>query len=292
MNRAREEVWTVLKLLGWIKEHLRRAGLEQPRLAAEMLLAHALGCRRIDLYARYEHRPGEAQLAALRSLVQRAARREPVAYLVGEKEFYSMRLKVTPDVLVPRPETELLVEQAVAALRRLGRGGRMWDACTGSGCVAVAAAGQVPDATVLATDVSEAAVAVAAENAAAHGLAERVRCRRADLLAVPEDCRDVLPVDVLTANPPYVADGAEVAPEVLHEPPLALRAGPDGLDCLRRLVRDAPPLLPAGGVMVLEFGYDQADAVRRLIAEAGAFEPPTVLRDHQHIERAVVAVRK
>ncbi|HUT61122.1 MAG TPA: peptide chain release factor N(5)-glutamine methyltransferase [Phycisphaerae bacterium] len=292
MSAQRPARWTVLRLLDWTKEHLARAGVEAPRLAAEVLLAHALGCRRIDVYTRFEYEPSQAERARFRELIVRAARHEPIAYLVGEKEFYSLRFKITPDVLVPRPETELLVAEAVAYLGGLSRPARMWDACTGSGCVAIAVAAQVPDVHVLATDISEPAVAVAAENAAAHSVTDRVLCRVANLLALPEDLNDWTNLDTITANPPYVADGAEVAVEVLHEPALALRAGPDGLDCIRAIVRDAPSHLRPGGALIMEFGYDQADAVRQLIIDTGAFDEPKIVRDHQHIERCAVAMRK
>jgi len=288
---AQDQPWTVLRLINWTKEYFAQGGLDEPRLAAEVLLAHVLGCRRIDLYTRFEHQPAPERLTAFRELVARARKREPVAYLVGEKEFYSLRFKVTPDVLVPRPETEILVSEAVAHLRSLGRPGRMWDACTGSGCVAIAAARQVPDASVLATDISPAAVAVATENAAAHGLADRVRCRLADLLDLPEDCGEWREVDFLSANPPYVANADDVAEEVRHEPAVALLAGDDGLEKIRPLVASAPPFLPAGGKLAVEFGMGQADAVRDLLVATGAFDEPRIVRDAQGIERAAVATR-
>jgi release factor glutamine methyltransferase len=296
--------WTVLALLNWTRGHLQRAGADSPRLAAEVLLAHALGWGRIDLYTRHDYLPAEPQLALLRDLVTRAARREPVAYLVGEKEFYSLPFLVTPDVLIPRPETEILVEQAVGVLRALDRPGAMWDICTGSGCVAVATARQVQSAGVLATDVSPAAVEVARKNVARHGLEGRVQVRQADLLTPPADWppqaqqplqfAERLPAafDVITANPPYVPDEAEVAPEVSHEPAIALRGGADGLDFIRRIIEGAPRFLRPGGALVLEFGADQGPAVRDLLAAAGSLTEPRILRDHRQIERAVLAVRK
>ncbi len=305
------DAWTVLRLLGWTKDYLSRAGVDAPRLSAEVLLAHALGCTRIDLYTRYAYTPTAEERAVFRELVLRAARHEPIAYLVGEKEFYSLRFRITPDVLVPRPETELLVAEAIGHLRRalpLGGGPvggrfaaeplRLWDVCTGCGCVAVAVAAHVAETAVLATDVSEAAVAVAGENAASHGLAGRVRCRVADLLALPPDCEDWAEVDAITANPPYVATGGPggapppVAESVRREPAIALYAGRDGLDVIRRLIGQAPGRLRAGGALVLEFGYDQADAVRNLLVARGTFAEPRILRDPQHIERVAVAVRK
>ena len=282
------EPWTVLRLLNWTKEHFVKAGVDEPRLAAEVLLACALRCPRIMLYARFEYEPNAEELAAFRERVKRAAGHEPVAYLVGEKEFYSLAFTVTPAVLIPRGETELLVDEAVKHLRSLGRPGRVWDAFTGSGCVAVAVAVQAKDATVLATDVSPEAVAVAAGNAKRHKVDSRVRCEVVDRLDWPEPGE----FDVLTANPPYVALGAPVGQGVRHEPASALYAGADGMDFIAPLVRDAPKRLAPGGALVLEFGYDQADRVRDLIVAGGAFAEPRILRDHQGIERAAAAVRK
>jgi release factor glutamine methyltransferase len=291
MGAGKTAPWTVLRLLNWTGEHFAKAGLDSPRLCAEVLLAHALRCQRIELYTRFEYIPRPQELDGFREMVRRAAAREPVAYLVGYKEFYSLRFKVTPDVLVPRPETEILASEAIGRLRGLGRRGLVWDVCTGSGCIAVAIASQSPDATILATDISPAAVAVAQENAGAHKVDSRVRCRVADLLSLPADCADLRDFDAITGNPPYVPDADEVSPEVGHEPVLALRAGPDGLSFLRRVIRAAGPLLRPGGAMILEFGCGQADAVRDLIVATGRFAEPKVLRDHRHIERAVVAQR-
>jgi len=162
-----DQSWTVLRLISWTKDYFAKGGIEDARLAAEVLLAHVLECKRIDLYARFEHEPGPDQLAAYRELVARAGKHEPAAYLVGHKEFYSLEFKVTPDVLIPRPETEMLVSEAIAHVKQLSRPGRVWDVCTGSGCVAVAIATQVKDAEVLATDISPTAIEVAAENVAA-----------------------------------------------------------------------------------------------------------------------------
>jgi release factor glutamine methyltransferase len=292
MGEPTEAPWTVLRLLNWTKEYFARAGLNSPRLAAEILLTHVLGCGRIDLYARFDRQPTAAQLKAYRELVARARKHEPVAYLVGRKEFYSLSLRVTPDVLVPRPETEILVDEAVAYLRALPRPGRMWDACTGSGCVAVATAARVPTVTVLATDISAAAAAVAAANAEDHGLTDRVRCRAGDLLCLPDDCGEWRQADLITANPPYVCDGDEVAEEVACEPEIAIYAGPDGLDVIRRLIADAPRFLVPGGALAMEFGLGQADMVRDLIAETDCFEEPRILLDHQELERTAVAIRR
>jgi len=286
-----DQAWTVLRLINWTKEYFAKGGLGDARLAAEVLLAHVLKCQRIELYARFEYMPTAEQLATYRDLVARARGHEPVAYLVGHKEFYSLRFKVTPEVLIPRPETELLVSEAIAHVKQLGRPGRLWDVCTGSGCVAVAVASQLKDVAVLATDISPTAIEIAAENAAAHGLTGRVTCRQSNLLDLPADCEAWRQVDVLTANPPYVADGDEVAEDVRHEPRVALYAGPDGLGVVRPLLARAPETIAPGGILALEFSFSQADAVRDLIVAGGAFDEPRILRDHQGIERVAVAKR-
>lgn len=291
MNRPDHGPWTVLKLLNWTRDYLAGA-VDEPRLSAEVLLASALKCPRLQLYTRFDYQPTPGELAAFRQLVRRARAHVPIAYLVGEKEFYSLRFKVTPDVLVPRAETEALVSEAVAHLRKRAGAATMWDVCTGTGCVAIAAAHQVPQVTVLGTDISLAAVAVAAENAAAHGLESRVRFRVADLLTLPEDCRTMSPFDVITGNPPYVAEHQMISETVKHEPPAAIHGGADGLDFLRRLIADAPAMLSAGGALILEFGFTQADPVCDLLATTGAFQPPRVLCDHQGIERSLVALRR
>lgn len=283
------EPWTVLRLLNWTKDHFAQAGIPEARLTAEMLLAHALSCRRIDLYARFDYQPTPTQLDVFRDLVKRARAHEPPAYLVGLKEFYSLPMKVTPDVLIPRPETELLADQAIAHLRKLARPGRMWDACTGSGCVAIAAAANVKHAMVLASDISPQAVAVAGENAAANKVADRVRCRPADLLSLPEDCRDLAPFDAITANPPYIAENDPVGESVKHEPALALRGGKDGLDFIRKLIPQVPEHLAAGGVFAMEFGYQQSEAVWDLIRGEKQLIEPKLLQDHQGIPRVIVA---
>lgn len=292
MPSVPSEPWTVLRLLDWTKDYFAGAELESPRLAAEILLAHVLRCKRIDLYARYEYRPSKKELEEYRKLVRRAADHEPIAYLVGRKEFYSLAFKMTEGVLIPRPETEILVDQAVAYFKGLGRGGLLWDVCTGCGCVAVAVAANVEGSRVLATDISRDAVLLAGENAAAHGVAERVTCRQCDLLSLPDDWEHGREFDAITANPPYVPDREELSATVQHEPALALRGGADGLDLIRRIIADAPDVLRPGGRLILEFGHDQRDAVVDLIAAAGAFGDPQIILDHQSIARVAVAERK
>ena len=282
--------WNVLRLLNWTRDHFTQREVDSPRLAAEVLLARCLDCTRIDLYTRYDQEPSAAQLAAFRELVRRAAAHEPVAYLVGEKEFYSLKFKVNPHVLIPRPETEILVTEAVGCLRALGRPARVWDACTGCGCVGIAIAHQIVDAQVLISDLSTEALAVAQQNVEALGVADRVRCCQADLLDLPAAHAEMKPFDVITANPPYIRAGETLAAVVEHEPKMALFGGADGLRFLRRIIDEAPALLAPGGVLVLEFGFDQGDDVRDLIVAQDRFDEPRILMDHQELERVAVAL--
>ncbi len=269
------EAWTIGRLLAWTQQHLEARSVDEPRLSAELLLAEAIGCRRIDLYARFADEPTDEQRAAFRQMVIGAAEHKPVAYLIGHKEFYSLDFKVTPDVLIPRPETELLVERALQwRLEHEQERYDVLDLCTGSGCVAVAIAKRQPTVFVVATDISEKALAVAAENAERHDVADRVRCLRADMLDLPDDAAPESGFDIILANPPYVAeaDRETLPPNVRkHEPALALYAGEDGLDAYRRIAGMVSKYLRSGGAVIVEVGYDQAEAVEAIMtADAGA----------------------
>ena len=281
--------WTIARLLSWTRDHFQRCRLESPRLCAEILLAHALACERIRLYTRFEEVPGESLLARFRELVREAGTGRPIAYLTGTKEFFSLPFEVTPDVLIPRPETEILVERTLDLIRKSATPPRrILDLGTGSGCIAVSLARGLPEARLFASDISESALVVARRNAARHEVAERIEFRAGDLFepwraadsaalqgGAPADTPKF---DVLVSNPPYVATapGAPVARNVRdHEPALALFAGPDGLDIVRRIIREAPEFVTAGddansgGHLLLEIAFDQAAAVRELLAGAG-----------------------
>ena len=283
-----EEAWTVLKLLNWTCERLTRAKIMEARVCAEMLLAKALQCRRLELYTRFDYQPTESERATFRELVKRAANYEPVAYLVGEKEFYSLAFKVTSAVMIPRPETEILAAEAIRHLQSTG-GREVWDICTGSGCVACAIASQSQTARVLATDISTDALAIAAENVESLGLSRQVRVRQADMLTPPKEEPGDMLFDVITANPPYVTEGYTITESVKREPAVALFGGGDGLELIRRVAAGAGAPLKPGGILAMEFGLGQADDARDLICETNQFEEPKIIRDHQDIERSLVA---
>jgi release factor glutamine methyltransferase len=294
MDMAEAERWTVLRLINWTRDYFGRTNLDEPRLSAEILLAFVLGCPRLALYTQFDRLVGPEHLKQFRRLIRRAAASEPVAYLVGYKEFYSLSFKVSPDVLVPRPETELLVDAALEMLRGQGLRGRLWDICTGSGCVAVAAAHCAPALSVLATDISAPALAVARENVQRHGLGARVRVEQADLLTLPASARDLAPFDIITANPPYIADDQvpHLLPSVRREPEVALRSGPTGLEHTRRILGDAPSHLRAGGLLAVELGLGTAEPVFDLLNQSGRYTDIRILKDAADIERTVLARRK
>ena len=272
-------------MLQWTQSHFASCGVDQPKLSAEVLLAHCLGCRKIDLYStRFEHKPNEAARAAIRDMIRQASQHRPIAYLVGKKEFYSLEFEVTPDVLIPRPETEKLVEQTLDVARSRCGGGRLdfLDMGTGSGCVGVAVCHQYAEAYCLASDISEAALAVAGRNAQRLGVAGRFRTVAADALALPPGAVPAGGFDLIVSNPPYVAEDeldrldANVRE---YEPRLALSAGPDGLVFYRKMAADAGGLLKDSGALLCEIGYDQHDAVAEIFAASGRFEHIGSYRD-------------
>jgi release factor glutamine methyltransferase len=263
-----ERTWTVVELLRWMEGHFRERGLDSPRLDAECLLARALGVERIELYLQHDKPVVEAERARLRELVRRrAGDRIPVAQLTGRKEFWSLPLEVTGDVLVPRPETETLVEVALGLLPDREGEYHVLDVGTGSGAVALALAHERRKARVLATDRSAEALAVAERNAERLGLADRVRFEAGPGLEPALGQR----FDLVVSNPPYLADGeaADLAPELAHEPPGALFAGPEGTELLESLVAGAPHVLATSAGIAVELAPQQADRVVAWCEAAG-----------------------
>jgi release factor glutamine methyltransferase len=248
---------------------LQAAGIETPRLDAELLLAEAAGVARIAIVAR----AGALEAAASDryvAMIARRARREPLAYILGRKEFYSLELAVTPAVLIPRPETETIVDAALAWLASRGAA-RVLDLGTGSGAIAIAIARNAPGVSVVAADLSREALAVAQHNVERHNLADRIALCRADCFD-GIDAKAVGPFDLIVSNPPYIAEGemAALQPEVArHEPRLALAAGPDGLSFYRRIAARVANYLNPDGRAIVELGEGQADRVAALFAEAG-----------------------
>ena len=238
---------TVLEVLKLAADHFQKHGSDSARLDAEVLLAHALGLRRLDLYLKFDRTLSEPELTSYRDLTAKRARGEPVAYLVGHKEFMGLDFAVTPAVLVPNPDTEVLVQRAVELAREAGRPLRVADVGTGSGCIAIAIAHYAQNVDVVASDVAQDALEVAARNVSAHGLADRIQLVCGDLMAPFTGS-----FDLVCANLPYVATGSHLAQEVVAQPAGALYADAQGSALVVRLLDEAPARLNAGGRVLAE----------------------------------------
>ena len=287
MTQPAPQTWTIEAVVKWATDDFRARAIESPRLDAEVLLAHALGATRMQLILDAKKPLGPAELSRFRDMVRRRRVREPVAYLLGQREFYGRSFRVDKRVLVPRPDTEVLVDVALSRTRRCSMSMRALDLCTGSGCVAISLARERPTADVLGGDLSGDALAVARDNALRLG-AYNLGFREGDLFAPFTGAR----FDAITANPPYIP-GPEIAalmPDVRDfEPKLALDGGVDGLDLLRTIIDHAPAFLSPGGLLAVELGYGQAEAVRALFERSG-FAEVEVARDYGRIERVVSGV--
>ncbi|WP_224246323.1 peptide chain release factor N(5)-glutamine methyltransferase [Hyalangium gracile] len=276
------ETWTIRKVLTWTTQHFEKRQVDAPRLTAEILLAHVLKTSRVRLYVDLDQPLGKEELASFRALIERRMAGEPTQYLTGVKEFYNRSFKVDARVLIPRPETELLVEAALHVLPR-DAPSRALDVCTGSGCIAISLAAERPQASILATDVSPDACALARENAEALGVGARVTVVQGDLFApVPADAR----FQLIASNPPYIASGEipGLSAEVRREPHLALDGGQDGLKMVRRVIEGARRYLLPGGLLAMEIGETQGSAVRELLQAAG-FENARVEKDLERRDR-------
>lgn len=269
-------VWTTLGVLDWTTQRFTEAGIGAARLEAQVLLAHVLGCTRVQLYTGFDKPLGEAELASYRGLIKRRLAGESVSYLVGETEFWGLPFHVDPSVLVPRPDTETVIEVVRTVRPDRAAALRILDLCTGSGAIAVSLAREYPAAQVVATEISPAAAAIARKNAARNAVSERVSVREGDLFAPVPGER----FDLIVSNPPYIASAVipTLSTEVRREPVIALDGGPDGLVFYDRICAGAREALLPGGALVLEHGYDQADAVRARLVAAG-FTGVTLVHD-------------
>ncbi len=318
------QTWTIQKLLNWVTEHLTGKGIDSPRLSAELLLSHVVGLKRIELYTQFDKPVAKQQLDRLHDLVKRAGQNEPIPYLVGKTEFYSLELNVTPDCMIPRPETELLVERAIEFLRtrsvrnstmgntlqkgRISNGARpatqfVCDLCTGSGCIAVTIAKNYPDARIIATDICDAALAVAAGNVEKHQLKDQITLLCGDLFdpiisgldvdkLVPDSDRGF---DLIVCNPPYVSTAEYEKLDINvknYEPKKALFAGVDGLDIYRKVIEKADRFLKPNAALILEIGYAQGRAVKELLEQTGAFVNIKIEKDPHNNDRIAIAKKQ
>ncbi len=282
-----DETWTILKVLQWTTDYFRKKGLDQPRADAEVLLAHALGIRRMDLYLRFDQPLQAEELARYRAFIRRRAAREPTQYITGRQEFWSLELKVSPAVLIPRPETERLVE---LALERCGPDPiRVLDLGTGSGAVAVALATERPRWTFIASDIAWNALEVARQNAVRHGVHEQIHFVCAD--GTTPFPTDPGPFHLICANPPYVGDREweTLAPEITcFEPASALRGGnADGTRMPLEWMKAAFRALQPGGYLLMEFGKGQEKILEAEARNLPGVRVVRVHRDYAHIPRVL-----
>lgn len=289
-------IWTSLDLIKWTTDFFKKKGIDSARLEAEILLSEVLGCPRIRLYVDFEKPVPQEKLAVFREFVKRRGEtREPLQYIVGYTQFIDLKINVSRATLIPRPETEILAVWATERAKDIqGDSLRALDLCTGSGCLALYLASKEPRALLVATDLSAEALALAAENAAALNLAERVAFKQGDLFAaLGADIKNSL--DLIVANPPYIdpASKATLQPEVRdHEPASALFADDQGLAISRKIVAEAGEWLRPGGWLGVEFGIGQAETLRKLAEENGALTEISIKEDHNKIPRFVLARKK
>ncbi len=304
MTPPATETWTTRKLLAWMGKTFSAKSLDQPRLLAEMLLAHVIGCDRLKLYTDADRPASPMERDMLRDLVGRALKHEPVQYLVGTGWFFGLEFQTDARALIPRPSTETIIEYVLQHHRaahgpsnQRGDGTLIADVCTGSGCIGVTLAKRLPLARIVVSDISDAALTLARENAARHAVAERIEFLCGDLLsplAAHPATAGEQSLDYLVSNPPYIPDSEweAVEPNVKeHEPTLALRGGPDGLAFVRPLIESGPRLLRSGGLLIIEVAAACAPAACELASGHPLLSDVVVVRDFEGLERVVVGKR-
>ncbi|WP_378951124.1 peptide chain release factor N(5)-glutamine methyltransferase [Pelosinus sp. sgz500959] len=284
-----KEVWRIDTILNWTRQYFGEKGVENPRLDAEVLLSHILRKDRIYLYVHFDQPLESGELAAFRAAVKKRAARLPVAYITGIREFMGLDFEVTPAVLIPRPDTEILVETALKMLATVDSP-QLLDLGTGSGAICISMLANLQSAKAVTVDISPEAIMVARGNAEKHGVTERLTFCQGDLFA---------PVKgqifhAILSNPPYIPedDMVSLTPEVRQEPNLALVGGKDGLDFYRRIIHEGPTYLATGGFIALEVGIGQAEQVANLAEEGGFFTVSEIVKDYGGIERVVVLTQK
>jgi release factor glutamine methyltransferase len=271
---------------------LSTAGIANARLDAEVLLSHIIHRDRVWLITHRDDVLDDKNQRDFDEAIERRSKREPLQYIIGNQEFWGLEFKVTPDVLIPRPETEFIIEAAIAMVQDRNKPVRIIDLCTGSGCIAVSLAKELANAHVIATDASEKALAVARENTRDHGVADRIRYLEGDLFEPLKELDIRGQIDIIVSNPPYVreSDLAALQSEVKdYEPLMALVAGPEGTEIAQRIIRHATEYLKKNGALIMEMGLGQAGALTRMTEATGAYGKSEVLKDLAGIERVIVA---
>ena len=287
--------WIIKDLLAVTSDYLKKKDIDNPRLCAEILLAHQLNTTRIKLYLDFDRPLNEKDINEYRALIQRRLKREPVQYITGVQEFWSLEFNLNPLVLIPRPETEILVEQIITIIKDKKAAGEtgnlsVLDIGTGSGAIAVSIASELPDADIWATDVSAEALEVAKANACKHGVENRINFVEGDLFSAIKDTTQLF--DVIVSNPPYIPreDYDSLPPEVgQYEPRTALDGGEGGLFFIRRLILEAKDFLKPGGRLLIEMAPFQTARAMDLAAQTGVYEEQKIIKDYSHKDRVVMA---
>lgn len=286
--------WTILKILQWTTAYFKSHHIDSPRLTVEILLAHALNAKRIDLYTRFDQPLTKDELAIFKALVKRRICREPVAYITGNREFFGIDFDVSPHVLIPRPETEFLVEAALGRIpQAVATPFRILEIGVGSGAVIVSLAVNRPGHEYMASDMSVNALQAAAGNARKNGVDGKILFFAGDLFAPL--CPSAGSFDLVISNPPYIAQNqlTGLEPEVRDfEPTLALDGGKDGMDIIRKIIAAAPPFLNHHATLMLEIGFDQRDVVEQAITRDGRYSPPEFVKDYGGHHRVAIAHKK
>ena len=285
-----EESWTVLKLLQWTTDYFQRNNVPEPRTSAEVLLAHVLAEDRLFLYLNYDRPMETNELAEYRACIKRRLGGEPNQYITGLQEFWSLPLRVSPDVLIPRPETEVLVEAVLEFLDKADPNVDILDLGTGSGAIAIALARELPAGKIVATDLSMAALRLAQENAKLHHVDERILFVRGDMFAAIPGASQKF--KVVVTNPPYVSHAAmfQLPREIRNfEPHHALEGGPDGLAAIRHIIAEVHTVLSQAGALFMEMGADQTESVSALVLESQEYQSFHIRKDYSGIDRVLVA---
>ncbi len=286
---------TIAETITRASGRLAAAGISTARLDAEVLLAYVIKKDRAWLIIHGNDNLDSSGQKLFEDTISRRSRREPLQYITGKQEFWGLEFLVTPDVLIPRPETELIVETAIRAVKEAGSRSTIADLCTGSGCIAVSLAKETREARIFATDASEQALAIARENARRHGVSGRIRFLEGDLFGPLEELDVRGGVDIITANPPYIPSGelAALQPEVRdYEPGIALTAGPEGIEIQREIITASVDFLNKRGVLIMEMGIHQAAALRSAAEDTGSYAVIEIYKDLAGIDRVIVARKR
>lgn len=296
-DTTQEGPWTILRLLTWTEGYFEKFDIDSPRLTAEILLSHTLGIRRLDLYLQFDRPLNPDELASYKQLIKRRVEnREPVAYITGSKGFWDAELSVSPHVLIPRPDTETLVEHAVSLINNLGEQGKklkILELGTGSGAIIISLARECADHAFFAADLSMAAVKIARKNASDNHVTDTLSAPLIHFWAgswLNAVCPGTL-FDVIVSNPPYIpsSDISSLQPEVRdHEPVLALDGGPGGFDCFRQIISSAAHCLVSGGYLLMEMGFDQREQMKKEAVAFPQFHVPQFVRDYAGHDRVVI----